>query len=107
MHSWVPDTYSEAPIPVGAFLAGTVKGASAFILIRLLFSMHPALDVVLLFISVTALLTVGVGAVMAYTQKDLKRFLGLFVDRTSWNYSICYRHRIVGGTGGRDFSDCK
>ena len=75
MHSWVPDTYSEAPIPVSAFLAGTVKGASAFILIRLLFSMHPALDVVLLFISVTALLTVGIGAIMAYTQKDLKRFL--------------------------------
>ncbi len=75
MHSWVPDTYSEAPIPVSAFLAGTVKGASAFILIRLLFAMHPALDVVLLFISVTALLTVGVGAIMAYTQKDLKRFL--------------------------------
>jgi multicomponent Na+:H+ antiporter subunit D len=60
---------------VSAFLAGTVKGASAFILIRLLFSMHPALDVVLLFISVTALLTVGIGAIMAYTQKDLKRFL--------------------------------
>jgi len=75
MHSWVPDTYSEAPIPMSAFLAGTVKGASAFILIRLLFSMHPALDVVLLFISVTALLTVGIGAIMAYTQKDLKRFL--------------------------------
>jgi multicomponent Na+:H+ antiporter subunit D len=75
MHSWVPDTYSEAPIPVSAFLAGTVKGASAFILIRLLFALHPALDVVLLFISVTALLTVGVGAIMAYTQKDLKRFL--------------------------------
>ncbi len=75
MHSWVPDTYSEAPIPVSAFLAGAVKGASAFILIRLLFSMHPALDVVLLFISVTALLTVGIGAIMAYTQKDLKRFL--------------------------------
>jgi multicomponent Na+:H+ antiporter subunit D len=75
MHSWVPDTYGESPIPVSAFLAGTVKGASAFILIRLLFAMHPALDVVLLFISVTALLTVGVGAIMAYTQKDLKRFL--------------------------------
>jgi multicomponent Na+:H+ antiporter subunit D len=75
MHSWVPDTYSEAPIPVSAFLAGTVKGASAFILIRLLFALHPALDVVLLFVSVTALLTVGVGAIMAYTQKDLKRLL--------------------------------
>jgi len=75
MHSWVPDTYSEAPIPVSAFLAGTVKGASAFILIRFLFAMHPALDLVLLFISVTALLTVGVGAIMSYTQKDLKRFL--------------------------------
>jgi multicomponent Na+:H+ antiporter subunit D len=75
LHSWVPDTYNEAPIPVSAFLAGTVKGASAFILIRLLFAMHPAVDVVLLFISVTALLTVGVGAILAYTQKDLKRFL--------------------------------
>ncbi|MGZ8876098.1 MAG: proton-conducting transporter transmembrane domain-containing protein, partial [Halobacteriota archaeon] len=38
MHSWVPDTYGESPIPVSAFLAGTVKGASAFILIRLLFA---------------------------------------------------------------------
>jgi len=75
MHSWVPDTYSEAPIPVSAFLAGTVKGASAFILIRFLFALHPALDVVLLFISVTALLTVGVGAIMAYTQNNFKRFL--------------------------------
>jgi formate hydrogenlyase subunit 3/multisubunit Na+/H+ antiporter MnhD subunit len=75
LHSWVPDTYSESPIPLGAFLAATVKGASAFILIRLLFAMHPALDVVLLFVSVTALLTVGVGAIMAYTQTDLKRFL--------------------------------
>jgi multicomponent Na+:H+ antiporter subunit D len=75
LHSWVPDTYNEAPIPVSAFLAGTVKGASAFILIRLLFAMHPAVDVALLFISVTALLTVGVGAILAYTQKDLKRFL--------------------------------
>ncbi|MFZ0010580.1 MAG: proton-conducting transporter membrane subunit [Halobacteriota archaeon] len=75
MHSWVPDTYSEAPTPVSAFLAGTVKAAAAFILIRLLFSLHPALNVVLLFISVTGVLTVGVGALMAYTQKDLKRFL--------------------------------
>jgi multicomponent Na+:H+ antiporter subunit D len=75
MHAWVPDTYGEAPTPVSAFLAGTVKAATAFILIRLLFSLHPALDVVLLFISVTAVLTVGVGAFMAYTQKDLKRFL--------------------------------
>jgi formate hydrogenlyase subunit 3/multisubunit Na+/H+ antiporter MnhD subunit len=75
MHSWVPDTYGEAPTPVSTFLAGTVKAATAFILIRFLFALHPAADVVLLFIAVTAVLTVGVGALMAYTQKDLKRFL--------------------------------
>lgn len=75
MHSWVPDTYSEAPTPVSTFLAGTVKAASAFVLMRVLFALHPTLDVVLLFISVTAVFTVGVGALMAYTQKDLKRFL--------------------------------
>jgi len=75
MHSWVPDAYGEAPTPVSTFLAGTVKAATAFILIRFLFALHPAADVVLLFIAVTAVLTVGVGALMAYTQKDLKRFL--------------------------------
>ncbi|MGZ4948397.1 MAG: complex I subunit 5 family protein [Halobacteriota archaeon] len=75
MHSWVPDTYDEAPTPVSTFLAGTVKAATAFMLIRFLFALHPSLDVVLLFISVTAVLTVGVGALMSYTQKDLKRFL--------------------------------
>jgi len=75
MHSWVPDTYGEAPTPVSTFLAGTVKAATAFILIRFLFALHPTLDIVLLFIAVTAVLTVGVGAFMAYTQKDLKRFL--------------------------------
>ncbi|HYA33887.1 MAG TPA: proton-conducting transporter membrane subunit [Candidatus Bathyarchaeia archaeon] len=75
MHSWVPDTYAEAPTPVSTFLAGTVKAATAFMLIRFLFALHPALDVVLLFIAVTAVITVGVGAFMAYTQTDLKRFL--------------------------------
>ncbi len=75
MHSWVPDTYDQAPTPVSTFLAGTVKAATAFMLIRFLFALHPSLDVVLLFISVTAVLTVGVGALMSYTQKDLKRFL--------------------------------
>ncbi len=75
MHSWVPDTYDQAPTPVSTFLAGTVKAASAFMLIRFLFALHPLLDVVLLFIAVTAVITVGVGALMSYTQKDLKRFL--------------------------------
>ncbi|MGZ4913228.1 MAG: complex I subunit 5 family protein [Halobacteriota archaeon] len=75
MHSWVPDTYDEAPTPVSTFLAGTVKAATAFMLIRFLFALHPVVDVVLLFISVTAVITVGVGAIMSYTQKDLKRFL--------------------------------
>ncbi len=75
MHSWVPDTYDEAPTPVSTFLAGTVKAATAFMLIRFLFALHPMLDVVLLFIAVTAVITVGVGAIMSYTQKDLKRFL--------------------------------
>lgn len=75
MHWWVPDTYSEAPTPVSAMHGPTRSTAVAFILIRLLFALHPPLDVVLLFISVTAVLTVGVSGLMAYTQKDLKRFL--------------------------------
>jgi multicomponent Na+:H+ antiporter subunit D len=75
MHWWVPDAYSEAPTPVSAMHGPTRSTAVAFILIRFLFALHPALSVVLLFISVTAVLTVGVGALMAYTQTDVKRFL--------------------------------
>ena len=75
LHAWVPDSYSEAPTPVSSFLASTVKGATAFMLIRLIFAVNPTLDLVLLFIAVTAVITVGVGALMAYTQKDLKKLL--------------------------------
>ena len=75
LHAWVPDSYSEAPTPVSSFLASTVKSATAFMLIRLIFAVNPTLDLVLFFIAVTAVITVGVGALMAYTQKDLKKLL--------------------------------
>jgi multicomponent Na+:H+ antiporter subunit D len=75
LHAWVPDSYGEAPTPVSSFLASTVKSATAFMLIRLIFAVNPTLDLVLLFIAVTAVITVGVGALMAYTQKDLKKLL--------------------------------
>ncbi len=75
LHAWVPDSYGEAPTPVSSFLASTVKGATAFMLIRLIFAVNPTLDLVLFFVAVTAVITVGVGALMAYTQKDLKKIL--------------------------------
>lgn len=75
LHAWVPDSYGEAPTPVSSFLAGAVKAATAFMLIRLIFAVNPKLDLVLFFVAVTAVITVGVGALMAYTQKDLKKIL--------------------------------
>jgi multicomponent Na+:H+ antiporter subunit D len=75
LHAWVPDSYGEAPTPVSSFLASTVKAAMAFTLMRLIFAVSPTLDLVLFFVAVTAVITVGVGALMAYTQKDLKKIV--------------------------------
>ena len=75
-HAWTPDVYQGAPTPVAAFLSTGSKAAGFVVLIRLLDSVFPGLQVDWIpLISVLAVLTIAVGNVVALVQSNLKRLL--------------------------------
>lgn len=75
-HMWVPDIYEGAPSPVTLFLASAPKVAGLGMAIRLLVDGMPSLVVEwqqqLVFIAV---LSIGLGNVVAIVQTNLKRML--------------------------------
>lgn len=75
-HAWTPDVYQGAPTPVAAFLSTGSKAAAFVVLIRLLGSVFPGLQMEWIpLISVLAVLTIAVGNVVALVQSNLKRLL--------------------------------
>ena len=75
-HAWMPDVYQGAPTPVTAFMSAATKIAAFGALLRVLYvSFAPTQwdwrPVVWLF----AILTMVVGAIVAITQRDVKRLL--------------------------------
>jgi NADH-quinone oxidoreductase subunit N len=75
-HAWTPDVYQGAPSPVTAFMAAGTKVAAFGALIRVLYvsfgglrwEWRPVIWGI-------AILTMAVGAVVAITQRDVKRML--------------------------------
>lgn len=75
-HTWAPDTYEGAPLPVTAFLSVASKAAGFVALVTILFvGLYPASDVYEPFIWVLAVLTMTVGNVMALRQTNIVRLL--------------------------------
>lgn len=75
-HAWTPDVYQGAPTPVAAFLSTGSKAAAFVVLIRLLGSVFPGLQMEWIpLISVLAVLTLAVGNIVALVQSNLKRLL--------------------------------
>lgn len=75
-HAWTPDVYQGAPTPVAAFLSTGSKAAAFVVLIRLLESVFPGLQIEWTpLVSVLAVLTIAVGNVVALVQSNLKRLL--------------------------------
>ncbi len=75
-HAWTPDVYQGAPTPVAAFLSTGSKAAAFVVLIRLLGSVFPGLQMEWIpLISVLAVLTIAVGNIVALVQSNLKRLL--------------------------------
>lgn len=75
-HAWTPDVYQGAPTPVAAFLSTGSKAAAFVVLIRLLGSVFPGLQMEWIpVILVLAVLTIAVGNVVALVQTNLKRLL--------------------------------
>ncbi|GAC1581547.1 MAG: NADH-quinone oxidoreductase subunit M [Ktedonobacteraceae bacterium] len=76
-HSWLPDTYSEAPAPVTAMLAGAMSKTGAYGFLRFCIPLFPqaAQTLAPLFNTLTV---IGIlyCAVLALMQTDMKRLLG-------------------------------
>jgi NADH-quinone oxidoreductase subunit N len=75
-HLWTADVYEGAPINVTSYLSVISKGAAAFILIILMFTVFNSIAAIynhiLYFIAV---LTMTIGNLFALRQKNMKRFL--------------------------------
>jgi len=75
-HTWAPDTYQGAPLPVTAFLSVASKAAGFVGLMSLLFiALYSADGVYEPFIFVLAALTMTVGNVLALRQTNIVRML--------------------------------
>jgi NADH-quinone oxidoreductase subunit M len=75
-HSWLPDTYVQAPIPVTALLAGAMAKTGAYGFIRFCIPLFPsAAQTMAPIISILAIIGILYCAVLALVQADLKRLV--------------------------------
>jgi NADH-quinone oxidoreductase subunit N len=76
-HMWTPDVYQGAPTPVTGFMAAATKAAAFAAFLRVFASAFSALSWSWIpVVSVIAVATMLLGAVLAVVQSDLKRMLG-------------------------------
>lgn len=77
LHNWLPETYSEAPAPVTAMLAGAMSKTGAYGFLRLCIPLFPqAFHQFSTLLSVLAVVGVLYCALLALVQTDMKRLLG-------------------------------
>ncbi len=76
-HSWLPDAYSEAPVPVTAMLAGAMSKTGAYGFLRFCLPLFPqAIHTLAPLFNSLAVISILYCAVLALVQTDLKRLLG-------------------------------
>lgn len=75
-HAWTPDVYQGAPTPVTGFMAACTKVAAFAAMLRFVYVVTPGLEWDLApFLWTIAILSMGVGTVLAIVQTDVKRTL--------------------------------
>lgn len=75
-HSWTPDVYEGAPLPVAAFLSVVSKIAGFAIILRLIGTIFINYTVWTYLIGIIAILTMFAGNLCALKQQNIKRLLG-------------------------------
>ncbi|OGI02067.1 MAG: hypothetical protein A2Y25_03855 [Candidatus Melainabacteria bacterium GWF2_37_15] len=74
-HSWAPDVYEGAPLPVAAYLSVVSKTAGFAALIRFISMLFPDTVLVSMIISVFAAITMTVGNIAALRQQNIRRLM--------------------------------
>ena len=90
-HAWLPDAYSEAPVPISVLLSGVVTKIGAYALARTVVFFVPAYPAVVTFVVILASVGMVIAMIMALVQDDLKRMLAYS--------SISHIAYIIGGLG--------
>lgn len=88
LHTWLPDVYSAAGLPVAAVVSGAVTGTGVFALLKVvqplvagggfgtaIVSGRPSLSSIQLMLAALALLTMLIGNLSALSQGNLRRIL--------------------------------
>lgn len=74
-HTWMPDAYGRAPSSVSAMLAGAVKQATFYVLLKVILGLgYPSRDLGTMLIAL-AVLNMTVGNFVALGQRNTKRLL--------------------------------
>lgn len=74
-HAWLPDTYSQAPVPVTALLSGVASKVAIYAVARIVTIFYPGHSALAMFCVIIGLASMLIGIVVAYQQTDLKRML--------------------------------
>jgi NADH-quinone oxidoreductase subunit N len=75
-HFWTADVYEGAPTNVAAYLSVISKGAAAFVLVTLLFTVFKELfDAWEVILYAMAIFTMTIGNIFALRQQNMQRFL--------------------------------
>jgi multicomponent Na+:H+ antiporter subunit D len=77
LHTWLPDAHPAAPSPVSALLSGVAVKVGFYGIIRIVCTMYgfQHIDLIGPVIIALGLLTMVVGAALAFVQTDIKRLL--------------------------------
>jgi len=74
-HAWLPDAHSQSPSPVSALLSGVTIKVAIYAVARIATIFYPGHSALGVFGIVLGVVTMLVGIIVAYQQKDLKRML--------------------------------
>lgn len=75
-HAWLPDAHPSAPAPISAMLSGVlIKALGIYAIARIFFTVFGFPQEIASILMVLGALSMGVGAVVAMRQWDLKRLL--------------------------------
>ena len=104
-HSWLPDTYEASPLPLAIAMAGGMMGCGIYGIIRFVYTPFPQEVIAELSfpIMVLALITLYYGGIMAFAQKNLRRFLA-YSSMSQMGYVLLGIGSAHGlGVGGATF----
>ena len=76
LHTWLPDAHPAAPSPISALLSGVMISSGAYVIIRLMYTVFTSyFQQWTLYFAVISIMTMSIGNLLAYRQRDVKRLL--------------------------------